>query len=268
MNLMNKEPVAKLPFLNCSQIASGQKDMSICEKRELDLKLASFTSSPKGLLLVDKSPGSTSFQIVSLLRRLTKEQTIGYAGTLDPFATGVMVMLIGREFTRRSDAFLASDKQYRAVLTLGIATDSYDLDGQVTARNEGVPPLSQVESTLPSFQGEILQIPPMFSAKKIGGKKLYDLARKGIEIERQPVKVRLAIQLIHYIYPRLEIIVDCSKGTYIRSLAHDIGQALGCGAHLSQLVRLRSGPFTLEECIPQTLLTHPEFDITPHLRNL
>jgi tRNA pseudouridine55 synthase len=221
---------------------------------------------PKGILLVDKERGSTSFQLVKDLRRLTREWTIGHAGTLDPFATGVMVMLIGREFTRRSDSFLASDKAYRGTLTLGIETDSYDLDGQVTARNEHAPTLHQVELTLAIFQGELAQVPPMFSAKKIEGKKLYDLARKGIEIERQPVKVRLRVELIRYSYPHLEIRVDCSKGTYIRSLAHDIGRSLGCGAHLSELVRLRSGAFTLEECIPQALLKNPETDLTPYLR--
>jgi tRNA pseudouridine55 synthase len=221
-----------------------------------------------GLLLVDKERGSTSFQIVSQLRRLTKERTIGHAGTLDPFATGVMVMLIGREFTRQSDAFLSSDKSYRATLTLGVATDSYDLDGQVMARSDFVPSLEQVEESLSAFQGEIQQIPPMFSAKKIQGQKLYDLARKGVTVERQPVKVRLAIQLVRYSYPHLEITVDCSKGTYIRSLAHDIGQSLGCGAHLTALVRFRSGSFTLDECIPQALLKNPEYDLTPFIKKL
>ena len=105
----------------------------------------------------------------------------------------------------------------------------------------------------------------MFSAKKVEGKKLYDLARRGISIEREPVKVRLAIQLIRYDYPELELLVDCSKGTYIRSLAHDLGQALGVGAHLSALVRTRSGLYTLEECIPQSALKNPDCDITPHL---
>lgn len=222
----------------------------------------------QGVLLVDKERSSTSFQIVSQLRRLTKIETIGHAGTLDPFATGVMVMLIGREFTRASERFLSADKSYRTTLHLGISTDSYDLDGQVTARSDLVPTQTQVELAIASFQGETLQIPPMFSAKKIEGKKLYDLARKGITVERQPVKVRLAIRLIQYSYPHLEIEVDCSKGTYIRTLAHDIGQALGCGAHLIELTRIRSGSFTLEECISQTLLKNPEFDITPFLRNL
>lgn len=221
-----------------------------------------------GILLVDKSSGSTSFQIVSQLRRITRESTIGHAGTLDPFATGVMVMLIGRSFTKRSNEFLGSDKQYRAVLTLGIATDTYDCDGVKTFESPMIPTLTQIEQAVIPFQGEILQTPPMFSAKKIGGKKLYDLARKGITIERQPVPVRVSIQLLSFTYPYLEILVDCSKGTYIRSLAHDLGQSLRCGAHLSSLQRTKSGVFTLEECIPQTLLRDPEINITSYLRFL
>jgi len=221
----------------------------------------------KGILLVDKESGSTSFQIVSQLRRLTKERTIGHAGTLDPFATGVMVLLIGREYTRHSDSFLTSDKAYRGTLTLGIETDSYDLDGQVTARSPIAPTLKEVELALKAFQGQVAQVPPMFSAKKIEGKKLYDLARKGIEIKREPIQIRLKVELLRYSYPYLEIQVDCSKGTYIRSLAHDIGKALGCGAHLSELIRTRSGSFTIDECIPQALLKKPETDLTPYLRS-
>ncbi len=222
--------------------------------------------NPSGILLVDKATGSTSFHLVSLLRRLTHIQKIGHAGTLDPFATGVMVMLIGSEYTRKSDLFLSSDKEYRATLHLGIATDTYDLEGQIVSRNEKIPILKEIELTLATFQGEILQIPPMYSAKKVAGKKLYDLARKGITIERQPVKVRLQIQFVSYTYPRLEIQVACSKGTYIRSLAHDIGQILGCGAHLLALTRTHSGPFALEQCIPQSHLKNPDFDISPHVR--
>jgi tRNA pseudouridine55 synthase len=220
----------------------------------------------EGILLVDKAAGSTSFQIVSQLRRLTRIETIGHAGTLDPFATGVMVMLVGRSYTKRSNDYLQSDKQYRATLRLGIETDTYDLDGHAVDKSDIVPTDRQIEIAVSSFQGEILQIPPMFSAKKIGGKKLYDLARRGIEIERQPVKVRLSVKIILYAYPHLEILVDCSKGTYIRSLAHDLGQALGCKAHLSALSRTRSGAFALDECIPQDLLKNPEFDVSSHLR--
>lgn len=221
-----------------------------------------------GILLVDKAPGSTSFHIVSLLRRLTGIDKIGHAGTLDPFATGVMVMLIGKEYTRLSDKFLTSDKEYRATLHLGIATDTYDLEGQIISRSEKIPTHEEVELALAAFQGEISQIPPMYSAKKVEGKKLYDLARKGITIERQPVQVKVEITLIRYSYPLLEISVSCSKGTYIRSLAHDIGQFLGCYAHLFELVRTRSGFFRIEECVPQDLLKNREFDLTPHLRRI
>jgi len=219
----------------------------------------------KGILLVDKSPGSTSFQIVHLLRRLTGVEKIGHAGTLDPFATGVMVMLIGREFTSRSDEFLCADKEYKAVVTLGLATDTHDIEGRETFRSETIPSQEQVELAIACFQGEILQMPPMFSAKKIDGKKLCDLARRGVTIERQPVKVTLKTTLLSYQYPLIEIVVSCSKGTYIRSLADDLGKMLGCGAHLSSLCRLRSGIFHLKDCISHSLLKNPQFDISPYL---
>lgn len=278
-----KEPVEKPQFQPKSallppdsvpsQIAYGHSDMSICDEREPMPKSSNLCKKAgfptgSGLLLVDKAAGSTSFYLVSLLRRLTKIEKIGHAGTLDPFATGVMVMLIGREYTRRSDEFLCSDKEYRATLQLGIATDTYDLEGQIISRSEKIPTLKEIELALTSFQGEISQVPPMYSAKKVEGKKLYDLARKGITIERQPVKVQIAITFISYNYPMLEIQVSCSKGTYIRSLAHDIGTFLGCGAHLFELARTRSGPFHLGQCIPQSHLKNPTFDLSPHLRHL
>ncbi len=219
----------------------------------------------KGILLINKSAGSTSFRIVSQLRRLLHIDKIGHAGTLDPFATGVMVMLIGREFTRRSDEFLSSDKEYRATLHLGVCTDSYDIDGAVTSQSSLVPTLEQIQIALQAFQGQVSQIPPMFSAKKIQGKKLYDLARKGIEIQRQSVWVQLKTTLLSYAYPELEIQVACSKGTYIRALAHDLGQMLGCGAHLSALTRLRSGPYLLENCLDQKRLSDPDCDLEPYL---
>lgn len=219
-----------------------------------------------GILLVNKAAGSTSFHLVSLLRRLTRIEKIGHAGTLDPFATGVMVMLIGRDYTRRSDEFLCADKAYRAILQLGLTTDTYDLEGEITCSSDHVPSLSDIELALATFQGTLSQIPPMYSAKKVAGKKLYDLARKGITIERQPVQVQVKIDLLRYQYPLLEIDVTCSKGTYIRSLAHDIGQFLTCGAHLFELTRTRSGPFRLEDCVPQELLKNPEFDITTRIQ--
>lgn len=218
-----------------------------------------------GILLVDKQAGSSSFHLVSLLRKITRIRKIGHAGTLDPFATGVMVMLVGSEYTKKSDQFLNCDKQYKAMLHLGITTDTYDIEGQIIDQNGSIPTLSQVESALLAFQGKIQQIPPMYSAKKIQGKKLYELARQGIEIERPPATVTLHIQCLRYEYPKLEILVDCSKGTYIRSLAFDLGKALGTGAHLSSLKRTKSGSFPIEECIPESSLQDPNFNIIPHI---
>lgn len=210
-----------------------------------------------GLALLNKPKDKTSFYLVSFLRRLTNVRCIGHAGTLDPFATGLMVMLIGRPYTKLSNRFLLSDKAYSAKICLGSTTDSYDVDGVTKSTSDKIPTQLEIEALLPEFQGEILQYPPMFSAKKVQGKKLYELARKGIEIEREPKKIRVEIDLISYNYPYLELDVRCSSGTYIRSIAHDLGQRLGCGAYLEKLVRTQVGPFSLEESQDCTLLTDP-----------
>src|SRR5665213_334884 len=202
----------------------------------------------EGVLPIVKPKSKMSFSLVSSLRRLTSIRTIGHAGTLDPFADGVMVLLIGKPYTQLSNKFLNQDKEYRATVCLGIITDSYDIEGQITAQNPHIPSLYDIEQTLLKFQGTILQTPPMFSAKKVDGKKLYELARKGITIEREAVPVSLRIELISYSYPYLELNVQCSKGTYIRSLAFDIGNELTCGAHLSALTRTRSGSVLLSDC--------------------
>jgi len=209
---------------------------------------------PHGILLVDKPKGKTSFQLVAALRRILGVKRIGHAGTLDPFATGVMIMLIGREYTKLSDTFLNSEKEYFGQIKLGISTDTYDCDGVVTATSEMVPTKEDVQRVVDQFQGEIEQIPPMFSAKKIQGKKLYELARKGQTIERAPVKIKVNIRIVSYEYPYLNIAVTCSKGTYIRSLAHDIGLSLGCGGHLTALQRTRSGDYKIESCLDGALL--------------
>lgn len=219
-----------------------------------------------GILPVDKSPNSTSFSLVSQLRKKTGIEKIGHAGTLDPFATGVMVMLIGKSYTVLSERYLTADKQYHATLRLGIATDTYDTDGVIVAQSDLKPSPAAIEQALLSFQGECLQTPPMFSAKKVNGKKLYDLARKGLSLERAAVRVQLTTQLLSYNYPHIELLINCSKGTYIRALAHDLGQLLGCGAHLSALVRTRSGTYTLSDCVSQEQLKDPHFDYTPYLR--
>lgn len=205
--------------------------------------------------------------MVSLLRRVTGIRTIGHAGTLDPFATGVMVLLIGRTYTRMSNQFLNQDKQYRARVHLGVSTETDDPEGLVTATSLLIPTREHIESAILQFQGTTSQLPPMFSAKKVQGKKLYELARKGITIERVAVQVTMHIEILEYVYPYLDIDVHCSKGTYIRSLAHDIGQALGCGAHLTALQRVRSGAFTIEECCEVECLTDPLYNWQKHLQN-
>lgn len=225
-------------------------------------------SEPHGILLVDKPSGKTAFSLVARLRRHLGVKKIGHAGTLDPFATGVMVMLVGRSYTRLSDQLLSQDKEYAATLKLGITTDTYDCDGKTVSESSYIPDKLELEEALKKFQGEISQIPPMYSAKKIQGKRLYKLARTGAIVERPPSLVRCAIHLEKYSYPFVDLHIACSKGTYIRSLAHDLGAVLGCGAHLTALRRLRSGQFSLQDCIDGKLLDHPECDRTALLNAL
>jgi tRNA pseudouridine55 synthase len=220
-----------------------------------------------GILPVNKAVKSSSFHIVSLLRQRLKIEKIGHAGTLDPFATGVMVMLIGKAYTRLSNQFLDADKEYLATLFLGKTTDTYDVDGTTLTTSDYIPTLSELEQALDNFQGERWQIPPMFSAKKIKGKKLYELARKGQVIERSPVKIHLATTLLEYSYPLIKLKVCCSKGTYIRTLAHDLGHELHCGAFVQELCRIRSGTFLLADCIEQNQILDHSFDLGSHTRS-
>lgn len=228
--------------------------------------MISATFTQEGILPVNKPRNRTSFSLISVMRTVTGIRTIGHAGTLDPFADGVMILLIGKNYTRLSNRFLTQDKDYLATLCLGTTTDTHDIDGQITGQNATIPTLSQVETALLNFQGTFLQTPPMFSAKKIAGKKLYELARKGITIERQSVPVTVYITLLDYAYPHLKLNVHCSKGTYIRTLAHDIGTLLICGAHLSALTRIRSGPYSLEECCEGGRLREPDYPWTHFLK--
>lgn len=203
----------------------------------------------EGILLVDKPIGKTSFSLIGALRKKTGIRKIGHAGTLDPFASGVMILLIGKTFTAQSDTFIGQDKEYEAVVHLGVETTTYDPEGEITATSTQTPTLLEVEEALKQFQGTIQQIPPMFSAKKIKGKKLYELARKGIEVERAPVTLTVHTELLSYNYPELTLKISCSKGTYIRSIASDLGKMLGCGAHLKKLTRTRCGPYLLKDCM-------------------
>ncbi len=213
-----------------------------------------FSFPEEGILLVDKPIGRTSFSLISALRRKIQEKKIGHTGTLDPFATGLMVLLIGKKYTVQAESFLGQDKEYRAAICLGKKTDSYDIDGKEASTSLYEPTLEEVYQVVKNFTGELWQVAPMFSAKKWKGKKLYDLARKGITVERAPVKVEIKTTLLRYCYPFIHIHVCCSKGTYIRSLAHDIGEALGCGAYLHALRRTRIGSFLLKDAIRGTIL--------------
>lgn len=233
------------------------------EKRE-DRKLER-GSMTQGILLVDKPEKITSFGVIPLLRRRTGIKKIGHGGTLDPFATGLLIILVGRDYTKRAGEFLEGDKEYQATLSLGVATNTYDLEGSPTAVSDKVPTFDEVKQVVGRFQGTLLQVPPMFSAKKIGGKRLYEMARKGIEVERASRSVQMTCTIVRYEYPELELHVSCSKGTYIRSIAYDIGNELGCFAHLSQLRRLRSGHFSVSNAVSFELLKDPLHSLDDYL---
>lgn len=203
-----------------------------------------------GILNINKPRGETSFGMVAMVRRLTGERRVGHAGTLDPEATGVLPVCLGRA-TRVIEFLAEATKAYQAQIELGIATDTYDASGKVIHKGDpsGVS-REQLESALASFSGLIQQTPPMYSAAKHEGKRLYQLARAGIEVERKSRPARIyQIGLIEWQPPLVTIEVVCGRGTYIRSLAHDLGQALGCGATLSQLVRLRYGIFEIKDAV-------------------
>ena len=203
-----------------------------------------------GILNINKPPGKTSHSIVARVRRLSGEKRVGHAGTLDPAATGVLPICLGQG-TRIVEFLVDTTKEYRAEIELGIATDTYDSSGRVT--QQGDPSRisrQQIESALGSFRGSIQQIPPMYSAVKRRGRPLYELARKGIDIERKSRTVKIhRLELTAWQLPVASVEVECSKGTYIRSIAHDLGQSLGCGAHLKSLVRTRCGPFDIDKAV-------------------
>jgi tRNA pseudouridine55 synthase len=214
------------------------------------------TQPVNGFLVVDKPSKFTSHDVVNKVRRSTGVKKIGHAGTLDPMATGVLVLCLGYA-TRLSEYVMASDKTYLATLRLGLETDTYDADGRPTAEADpdrlAALTRADVEAQLAQFRGNILQVPPMYSAIQKNGKRLYELARAGIEIEREPRPVTISeLEIVDWYTQTVILSVTCSAGTYIRSLAHDLGQALGVGAHLTALRRTRSG--TLDEPIDWQLL--------------
>lgn len=203
-----------------------------------------------GILNVNKDPGLTSFQVVALVRRGSGHRRVGHAGTLDPAATGVLLVCLGQA-VRVSEYLMAMPKVYRARVVLGTATDTYDAEGAVTMQSP-VSGLTRevVEEALRGFVGEVQQAPPPFSAVKVGGEPAYRLARRGRGVRPAPRTVRIGrIQVLAFEPPLVEIEVECGRGTYIRSLAHDLGQVLGCGAHLGTLVRTRIGPFGIDDSL-------------------
>ncbi|MDD3089182.1 MAG: tRNA pseudouridine(55) synthase TruB [Candidatus Omnitrophica bacterium] len=202
-----------------------------------------------GILIVDKAKGMTSHDVVDIVRERFGIKKVGHAGTLDPNATGVLVMLLGSA-TKASASFMSDDKEYLAVMKLGERTDSGDRDGKLISTEHVTVDERMVREAVSSFLGEIEQVPPMVSAKRVKGKRLYELARKGVFVERPPVKVTInKIEVTKIVLPYVEFDVICSKGTYVRQLADDIGERLECGAHLEELRRIRSGRFTVGKAV-------------------
>jgi tRNA pseudouridine55 synthase len=204
-----------------------------------------------GILNIDKPSGKTSYGVVAWVRRLSGERRVGHAGTLDPAATGVLPVCLGQA-TRIVEFLLNTAKTYRAEIELGVATDTFDVSGKITQRADPSSiDLDKLQSALSSFRGSIQQTPPMYSALKHRGQPLYRLARAGVSIERRsrPVTIH-RLELVSWQPPFAALEIECRKGTYIRSLAHDLGQALGCGAYLKSLVRTRYGIFDIKVAIP------------------
>lgn len=210
---------------------------------------------PCGVLLIDKEPGMTSHDAVAICRRQLKFKKIGHCGTLDPMATGLLMLVIGRA-TKIQDLLMSEDKEYMGTLTLGASTSSQDKEGEILETRE-VPAFTdeQIDAAFAKYTGKFEQIPPMVSAIKKDGVPLYKLARKGQEVIRDPRPVYVTSYSVDRVaLPEVDFSVNCSKGFYVRTYAHDIGQDLGCGAHLSALRRTRSGKFSVENAMTASAL--------------
>src|SRR5437868_13229116 len=208
------------------------------------------SATPDGVLLVGKAAGMTSHDVVALVRRCLQIRKVGHCGTLDPIATGLLLLTLGRG-TKIQDLLMAEDKEYSGTMTLGVSTATHDREGEVVERRE-VPALSDdlIRTAFEKYRGDFYQMPPMVSAIKHGGIPLYKLARQGKTVEREPRLVHIYRYSIDRIaLPEIDFTVVCSKGFYVRTYAHDIGEALGCGAHLKNLRRTKSGRFTVDGAI-------------------
>lgn len=203
-----------------------------------------------GIVVIDKPEGITSHDVVSQVRLKFKMRRVGHAGTLDPLATGVLIILLGQS-TKLFNKFQSFDKAYLATLLLGTTTDTADIRGKVLEEKpyDGITE-DMIEGIFQKFLGDIEQVPPMVSAVKVGGKRLYKLARQGINVERDPRKIRVDIlKLIDFIFPQVKFYLECSKGTYVRQLAEDIGKTAGCGACITQIQRTKVGPFDIDQAV-------------------
>lgn len=210
----------------------------------------SVTATPDGVLLVDKAAGMTSHDVVAIVRRRLQMKKVGHCGTLDPIATGLLLLTLGRG-TKIQDLLMSEDKEYSGTMLLGVTTDTQDSAGKVV-QERPVPPLDEatVRAAFEKYSGDFYQMPPMVSAIKQGGVPLYKLARQGKTVEREPRLVHVYRYSIDRIGPpEIDFAVVCSKGFYVRTYAHDIGEALGCGAHLKNLRRTKSGRFTVKDAI-------------------
>src|SRR2546426_7938150 len=203
-----------------------------------------------GIFNINKPTGMTSHDVVAAMRKLLKQRRVGHAGTLDPAASGVLPICVGQG-TRVAEYLSASGKAYQAEIVFGIVTDTYDTEGTVTRTASATNlTLAHIEATLPSFLGPQMQLPPRYSAIKIQGQPAYKRVRSGedVQLEARPIVIE-GLDVLAWEMPRLTIAIECSKGTYIRSLAYDLGERLGCGAYLAALMRTRSGPFSIAESV-------------------
>ncbi len=227
------------------------------------------TESLNGIILIDKPRGMTSHDVVDRLRRITRMRQIGHTGTLDPMADGLLILCLGRA-TRVSQFLLGLDKVYGGTITLGAISATYDAEGDITPQERPLPDGDDsIREAMATQLGERSQLPPPYSAIKVAGKKLYEYARNGEEIPSKPRPVRIHhFDLIRYLPPEIQFSAKVGSGTYIRSMAHDLGLALGCGGYLSQLRRTHIGAFTVDQAVPlEALLAEPELVIS-HLMSL
>jgi len=226
---------------NCPKREPARKEHFVAPPRQAPLS---------GILNLDKPAGLTSHDVVDAVRRVAGQRKVGHAGTLDPMATGVLLVCLGGG-TRVAEYLMRGHKRYRATIVLGTTTDTYDAEGEVLSSGGRTDfDRSEIEGALAPFVGHIEQVPPIYSAIKRDGQPLYKLARQGQEVQVEPRPVEIdEITLLDWTPPILIVEVGCSSGTYIRSVAHDLGQSLGCGAHLGALVRLQSGHFALEDAV-------------------